>query len=93
VINVNQFCRVSDFPSDYPPFAEDSTDRNPGKEGCAWEKDDIVNSGGSCIIGPLGTFLVEPVRDKEVILYAILERSDLIEARVSFLYLFMSKCS
>jgi hypothetical protein len=80
VISVNQFCKVSDFPADYPPFAKDSTDRKAN--GSIWEKDDIVNRGGSCIIGPLGTFLVAPVRYKEVILYATLERNELIEARV-----------
>ncbi|EHK96695.1 putative Bifunctional nitrilase/nitrile hydratase NIT4B [Glarea lozoyensis 74030] len=40
--------------------------------------------GGSCILGPLGTFLAEPVRDKEVILYATLQHSELIEARMDF---------
>jgi hypothetical protein len=85
VISVNQFCKVSDFPADYPPFTIGSTDRNPENEGAIWQKDDVVNRGGSCILGPLGTFLVKPVRDKEVILYATLQHSELIEARVSLL--------
>ncbi|EPE30811.1 Carbon-nitrogen hydrolase [Glarea lozoyensis ATCC 20868] len=84
VISVNQFCKVSDFPADYPPFIEGSSDRNPENEGSVWQKDDAVNSGGSCILGPLGTFLAEPVRDKEVILYATLQHSELIEARMDF---------
>ena len=76
---------MSDFPTDYPPFAADSTDRNPNKENAAWKNDDVVNRGGSCIVGPLGTFLAEPIRDKEVILYATLDHNDLIESRVSTL--------
>jgi len=82
VISVNQFCKVSDFPPDYPPFAPGHHDRN--SDGQPWAKDDILNHGGSCIIGPLGTFLAEPVWDKEEIIYATLNLSDLTEARMDF---------
>lgn len=41
-----------------------------------------LSHGGSCIVGPLDTFLTEPVWDKEEIIYATLARSDLIEAKV-----------
>ncbi|CAG8981039.1 hypothetical protein HYALB_00008193 [Hymenoscyphus albidus] len=82
VISVNQFCKVSDFPDDYPPFAEGSIDRN--SDGENWSKNDILNHGGSCVVGPLGTFIVEPVFDKEEILYATLQLSDLVEARMDF---------
>lgn len=71
---------MSDFPSDYPPFTPEHHDKNP--EGEPWKQDDILNHGGSCIVGPLGTFLVEPVWDKEDILYTTLNLSDLDEARV-----------
>lgn len=40
-----------------------------------------VIRGGSCIIGPLGKVLAGPVYGEETILYADLQRSDLIEAR------------
>jgi predicted amidohydrolase len=80
VVSVNQFCKVSDFPPDYPPFTPEHHDRNP--EGKPWSQDDILNHGGSCIVGPLGTFLVEPVWDKEKILYTTLNLSGLEEARV-----------
>lgn len=95
VISVNQFCKVgvicleishadetkvSDFPSDYPPFTPEHHDRNP--DGQPWAKDDILNHGGSCILGPLGTFIAEPVYDKEEIIYATLNLSDLTEAKV-----------
>ncbi|KAH9213617.1 putative nitrilase [Leptodontidium sp. 2 PMI_412] len=82
VISINQFCQVSDFPSDYPPFTPESHDRNP--EGKPWTQDDILNHGGSCIVGPMGNFLAEPVRDKQEIIYATLNLSDLTEARMDF---------
>lgn len=80
VISVNQFCKVSDFPPTYPPFTAGHHDRNP--QGQPWSQSDILNHGGSCVLGPLGTFLIEPVWDKEDILYTTLNLSDLAEARV-----------
>ncbi|KAF4633649.1 hypothetical protein G7Y89_g4465 [Cudoniella acicularis] len=73
---------VSDFPADYPPFTQGHHDRNP--EGEPWKKEDILNHGGSCVISPLGTFIAEPVWDKEEIIYATLKLSDLAEARMDF---------
>ncbi|RFU33184.1 hypothetical protein B7463_g3192, partial [Scytalidium lignicola] len=73
---------VSDFPADYPPFTPGHHDRNP--EGLPWSSEDIVNHGGSCIVGPLGTFIADPVWDKEEIIYATLNLSDLVEARMDF---------
>jgi len=37
------------------------------------------------VVGPLGTFLAEPVWDKEAIVYADLNRDDLVEAKVRML--------
>ncbi|PSS10860.1 hypothetical protein M430DRAFT_69306 [Amorphotheca resinae ATCC 22711] len=82
VISVNQFCKVSDFPADYPPFTPGHHDRNP--EGLPWAKDDILNHGRSCIVGPLGEFIVEPLVDKEGILYATLNLTELAESRMDF---------
>ena len=80
VVSVNQFCRVSDFPSDYPPFTPEHHDRQP--DGSKWTPEAILSHGGSCIVGPLGTFLAEPVWDREEIVYAELRRDDLTESRV-----------
>ncbi|KAF2821049.1 carbon-nitrogen hydrolase [Ophiobolus disseminans] len=43
VVSVNQFCRVSDFPEDYPPFAPESLDRQP--DGTPWSSEAILNHG------------------------------------------------
>lgn len=83
VISSNQFCKVSDFPDDYPPFTAEHHDRKP--DGSKWTPDDILSHGGSCVVGPLGTFVAEPVWDKETIVYADLDRSKLAEARVGLL--------
>ncbi|KAF2121241.1 putative nitrilase [Lophiotrema nucula] len=82
VISVNQFCKVSDFPSDYPPFTPEHHDRQP--DGSAWTPDAILSRGGSCIVGPLGTFLAEPTWDREQIVYAELKHDELIESRMDF---------
>ncbi|KAJ9296349.1 hypothetical protein DTO217A2_8846 [Paecilomyces variotii] len=82
VISVNQFCKVSDFPSDYPPFTPEHHDRKP--DGSRWEPDDILSHGGSCVVGPLGTFVSQPVWDKEEIILATLNKSDIVEARLDF---------
>ncbi|KAF2791331.1 putative nitrilase [Melanomma pulvis-pyrius CBS 109.77] len=84
VISVNQFCKVSDFPADYPPFMPDHHDRQPN--GSPWTPDAVLNRGGSCIVGPLGTFIdgAEPVWDKEQIVYAELNMDYLVEARMDF---------
>lgn len=71
VISVNQFCKVSDFPKDYPPFIDTPEDH-----------DSILSHGGSCIVGPLGTMITEPVWDREAIVYAELNMGDIIEAKV-----------
>lgn len=83
--------QVSDFPDDYPPFTADHHDRSPS--GSKWVPDDILNHGGSCVVGPLGTFIAEPVWDKEEIIYATLNLPDLTEARVGYMVVSKSKVS
>lgn len=83
VINSNQFCKVSDFPPDYPPFAAPNpSDCKP--DGTAWTADDVLSHGGSCVVGPLGTFLAEPMWDEEGIVYAELRMGELTEAKMDF---------
>lgn len=43
-----------------------------------------ITRGGSCIIGPLGIFIVEPVFGKEEILYATLNLDDITRAQFDF---------
>jgi hypothetical protein len=42
----------------------------------------ILSHGGSCVVGPLGTFVASPVWDKQEIVYADLSMDDLVESRV-----------
>jgi len=71
VVTANQFCLRSDYPTDYPtPFGD--------------EPKTVMSRGGSCIIGPLGNILAEPVWDREAILTAELDRRDLLRARYDF---------
>ncbi|CAM5216610.1 Nitrilase OS=Ureibacillus acetophenoni OX=614649 GN=SAMN05877842_10697 PE=3 SV=1 [Ureibacillus acetophenoni] len=43
-----------------------------------------LTRGGSCIINPLGEFLVEPVFGKEEILYADLDLNDITRGHFDF---------
>jgi hypothetical protein len=43
-----------------------------------------LNHGGSCVVGPLGEFITEPVREKKGIVYAELGRQELVESRMDF---------
>jgi nitrilase len=72
--------QVSDFPPDYPPFTKDHHDRQP--DGSPWVPEAILSHGGSCVVGPLGTFVAKPIWDKEDIVYADLNMDDLVESRV-----------
>jgi nitrilase len=57
VLSTNQFCRRSDYPSDYRAYL--STD-----------PDAIVSRGGACIVDPLGKILAGPLWDQEGIVIA-----------------------
>lgn len=45
---------------------------------------DELSRGGSCIVGPLGEFIVEPVFGREEILYADLDLNDITRAQYDF---------
>ncbi len=71
VLSCNQFTRRRDFPSDIPNTLADAPD-------------DVVSSGGSCIIGPLGEVLAGPARDGEEILYADIDLGDIARGKYDF---------
>lgn len=45
---------------------------------------DELSRGGSCIVNPLGEYIVEPVFGKETILYADLDLNEITEAQFDF---------
>jgi nitrilase len=68
VLSCNQFNRRRDFPADY-----DSEFGNaPGA---------IVTTGGSCIVDPFGNLLAGPNFDDEAILFAELDRAQIIRGK------------
>jgi nitrilase len=71
VLSSNQFTRRRDFPPDIPNTL-------------AADPDDVVATGGSCIIGPLGDVLAGPSRDGEEILYADLDLDEIARGKYDF---------
>jgi nitrilase len=71
VLSSNQFTIRGDLPADIP----NGLSEVPG---------DVLCSGGSCIVGPLGDVLAGPARDAETILAADLDMGDIPRARMDF---------
>jgi nitrilase len=71
VLSCNQFTRRRDFPSDIPNTL-------------AVDADDVVSTGGSCIIGPLGQVLAGPARDGEEILFADVDLDEIACGKFDF---------
>jgi nitrilase len=71
VLSCHQFTLRRDFPSDIP-------------NSLAAEPDDIVSTGGSCIIGPLGEVLARPAWDQEKILYADIDFDEIARSKFDF---------
>jgi nitrilase len=71
VLSCNQFTRAQDFPSDIP----NALAANPG---------DVLSSGGSCIIGPLGEILAGPARNCEQTLFADLDLGAITRGKFDF---------
>ena len=71
VLSCNQFARRADFPDDIPNALTEAPD-------------DVVNTGGSCIIGPLGEILAGPARSGEQILYAPIDLDEIARGKFDF---------
>jgi len=69
VLACNQFVRVKDYPVDLR-LSDDP--------------EEIVCRGGSCIVDPFGTFLVEPNFDGEAILVADLDMGQIVRGKYDF---------
>jgi len=72
VAAIGQIMRVRDFPGQLT--IPDSLKSDPEK---------MVLNGGSCVIGPNGKFILEPVFDKEEILYAEIDPQDVIGEKMT----------
>ncbi|GAA0880588.1 carbon-nitrogen hydrolase family protein [Algoriphagus jejuensis] len=73
VISVSSLMRRSDFPADTPHL-------DYILENCP----DVLADGGSCIAGPDGKWILEPVANKEGLLYQTLDFNRVLEERQNF---------
>jgi len=73
VISASGFMRKTDFPSDTPHL-----------ETILKECPDTLANGGSCIVGPDGEWIVEPVVDKETLIVAELDYLSVLKERQNF---------
>ncbi len=73
VISASGFMRKTDFPPDSPHL-----------EAILKECPDILANGGSCIAGPDGEWVVEPVIDKEDLIVAVLDYESVLKERQNF---------
>ncbi|WP_245886630.1 nitrilase-related carbon-nitrogen hydrolase [Umezawaea tangerina] len=71
VLSCNQFARRSDFPAHQQNLV-------------GAQPDDVVATGGSCIVGPLGEILAGPAWDGEQTLFAEIDLAALPRARYDF---------
>lgn len=73
VISVSSLMRKSDFPANTPHLAVIL-------ENCP----EILGNGGSCIAGPDGKWILEPVADQEGVFYETLDFNRVLEERQNF---------
>lgn len=71
VLSCNQYTRRKDFPADIPNVLAESPD-------------DVLSTGGSCVIGPLGNVLAGPARDGEEILFAEIDLDEIARGTFDF---------
>jgi len=72
VLGCNQFIKKEMYPSDLETIKE------------LHNQPDIICSGGSVIVSPLGKIIAGPLYDEEGILYAELDMSEIIKGKVDF---------
>ncbi len=72
VLSCNQFVTKDMYPTDLACYEE--LESEP----------EVMCSGGSAIVGPLGNYVVEPVYGKEDILLADLDLSQIVKSRLDF---------
>ncbi len=73
VISVSSLMRKRDFPSDTPHL-----------DLILKDSPETLANGGSCIAGPDGKWILEPVPDKEGLLYSTLDFNRVLEERQNF---------
>tara|TARA_R110001632_G_scaffold179993_5_gene300009 strand:+ start:8240 stop:9196 length:957 start_codon:yes stop_codon:yes gene_type:complete len=73
VISVSSLMNKTDFPSNTPHF-----------EKIIQDAPDVLANGGSCIAGPDGEWLVEPIINKEGVFYHTLDFNKVLEERQNF---------
>lgn len=71
VLSACQYIQRKEYPEDYPSVLN-------------FEPEDSMMRGGSTIIGPLGEEIVPPVFNEKSILYATLNKEDLIKSKLDF---------
>ena len=72
VLGCNQYVTKEMYPADLPGLAELA------------DQPDIMCRGGSAIVGPLGDVLAGPLYDEEGILYANLDRAEIVRSKFDF---------
>jgi nitrilase len=63
---------------------EDIPDETPHKQAIISEASDTFANGGSCIAGPDGSWLVEPIIDEEILFVATIDYQNIREERHNF---------
>ncbi len=71
VLSCNQFTRRRDLPGDIP-------------NALAQAPDEVLSTGGSCIISPLGEVLAGPTREREEILFADIDLDAIARGKFDF---------
>lgn len=72
VLSCNQYVTKDMYPTDLACYDELASEP------------EVLSSGGSCIVGPNGEFLVQPVWGREELIVADLEMSDVAASRFDF---------